>query len=112
MSLVGSAPTAKHIYTTGSAHGKRVQALAGAKNFMIVMPDAELKHTVSAIISSACGMAGERCLAGSVVVAVEPGGDRLVEALAEGVRTVVVGPANDPKTEMGPVIRPENRAGS
>jgi malonate-semialdehyde dehydrogenase (acetylating)/methylmalonate-semialdehyde dehydrogenase len=109
VSFVGSAPTAKHIYTTASAHGKRVQALAGAKNFMIVMPDAELKHTVSAIISSACGMAGERCLAGSVAVAVEPGGDRLVEALAEGVRTLVVGPANDPKTEMGPVIRPENR---
>ena len=109
VSFVGSAPTAKHIYTTASAHGKRVQALAGAKNFMIVMPDAELKHTVSAIISSACGMAGERCLAGSVAVAVEPGGDRLVEALAEGVRALVVGPANDPKTEMGPVIRPENR---
>jgi len=109
VSFVGSAPTAKHIYTTATAHGKRVQALAGAKNFMIVMPDAELKHTVSAIISSACGMAGERCLAGAVVVAVEPGVDRLVGALADAIRTLVVGPASDPKTEMGPVIRPENR---
>ena len=109
VSFVGSAPTAKHIYTTASAHGKRVQALAGAKNFMFVMPDCDLKRSVSAIISSACGMAGERCLAGAVVLAVEPGADRLVEALAEAVRTLVVGPANDPKTEMGPVIRPENR---
>jgi malonate-semialdehyde dehydrogenase (acetylating) / methylmalonate-semialdehyde dehydrogenase len=109
VSFVGSAPTAKHVYTTASAHGKRVQALAGAKNFMIVMPDADLKRSVSAIVSSACGMAGERCLAGAVVVAVEPGADRLVEALAEAVRTLVVGPASDPKTEMGPVIRAENR---
>ena len=109
VSFVGSAPTAKHIYTTASAHGKRVQALAGAKNFMIVMPDADLKRSVPAIISSACGMAGERCLAGAVVVAVEPGADRLVEALAEAVRGLVVGPASDSKTEMGPVIRPENR---
>ena len=109
VSFVGSAPTAKHIYTTASAHGKRVQALAGAKNFMIVMPDADLNRSVSAIISSGCGMAGERCLAGSVVVAVEPGGDRIVEALAESIRNLVVGPASDPKTEMGPVIRPDNR---
>jgi malonate-semialdehyde dehydrogenase (acetylating)/methylmalonate-semialdehyde dehydrogenase len=109
VSFVGSAPTAKHIYTTASAHGKRVQALAGAKNFMIVMPDAELKPTTSAIISSGCGMAGERCLAGAVVVAVEPGGDRIVNSLAESVRNLVVGPADDPATEMGPVIRPENR---
>ena len=109
VSFVGSAPTAKHIYTTAAAHGKRVQALAGAKNFMIVMPDAELKRTVSAIISSGCGMAGERCLAGSVVVAVEPGGDRIVNALAEAIRNLVVGPAGDPTTQMGPVIRPDNR---
>ena len=109
VSFVGSAPTAKHIYTTAAAHGKRVQALAGAKNFMIVMPDADLKRTVSAIISSGYGMAGERCLAGSVVVAVEPGGDRIVDALAEATRSLVVGPASDPKTEMGPVIRPDNR---
>ena len=109
VSFVGSAPTAKHIYTTASAHGKRVQALAGAKNFMVVMPDADLPRSVAAIIASACGMVGERCLAGAVVVAVEPGGDRLVGALADAVRSLVVGPASDPKTEMGPVIRPENR---
>jgi len=109
VSFVGSAPTARHIYTTASAHGKRVQALAGAKNFMIVMPDADLERSVSAIISIACGMAGERCLAGAVVLAVEPGADRLVEALAEATRKLVVGPASDPKTEMGPVIRAESR---
>ena len=109
VSFVGSAPTAKHIYTTAAAHGKRVQALAGAKNFMIVMPDADLPRSVSAIISSAFGMAGERCLAGAVVVAVEPGADYVVEALSEATRKLVVGPAGDPKTEMGPVIRPENR---
>jgi len=109
VSFVGSAPTARHVYTTAAAHGKRVQALAGAKNFMIVMPDADLPRSVSAIISSAFGMAGERCLAGAVVLAVEPGADRLVEALAEATRRLVVGPAGDPKTEMGPVIRPDSR---
>jgi malonate-semialdehyde dehydrogenase (acetylating) / methylmalonate-semialdehyde dehydrogenase len=109
VSFVGSAPTARHIYTTAAAHGKRVQALAGAKNFMVVMPDADLERSVPAIISSAFGMAGERCLAGSIVLAVEPGADRLVERLAEATRALSVGPAADAKTEMGPVIRAESR---
>jgi len=109
VSFVGSAPTARHVYTTAAAHGKRVQALAGAKNFMIVMPDADLERSVPAIISSAFGMAGERCLAGSVVLAVEPGADRLVERLAEATRTLSVGRAGNAETEMGPVIRAENR---
>jgi malonate-semialdehyde dehydrogenase (acetylating) / methylmalonate-semialdehyde dehydrogenase len=109
VSFVGSAPTARHIYTTAAAHGKRVQALSGAKNFMIVMPDADLDRSVPAIISSAFGMAGERCLAGAVVEAVEPGADRLVERLAEATRTLSVGPAGDAKTEMGPVVRADSR---
>ncbi len=109
VSFVGSAPTAKHVYTTAAAHGKRVQALAGAKNFIIVLPDADLDHSVPVIISSAYGMAGERCLAGSVVVAVEPGADRLIERLGDAVSHLATGPGTDPGTEMGPVIRAENR---
>ena len=109
VSFVGSAPTARHIYTTAAAHGKRVQALAGAKNFMIVMPDADLDRSVPAIISSAFGMAGERCLAGSVILAVEPGAEALVQRLGEATRALSVGPAADPTTDMGPVIRAESR---
>ncbi len=109
VSFVGSAPTARHIYTTAAAHGKRVQALAGAKNYLIVMPDAELARSVPAIVSSAFGQSGERCLAGSVVVAVEPGADRLVEQLSRAVSALVTGPANASGTEVGPVIRPEHR---
>jgi malonate-semialdehyde dehydrogenase (acetylating)/methylmalonate-semialdehyde dehydrogenase len=110
ISFVGSAPTARHVYTTASAHGKRVQALAGAKNHLIVMPDADLERTVPAILSSAFGQAGERCLAGSVVVAVEPIGDRLVERLGAELRKLRVGPAADGETAVGPVIRSDHRA--
>ena len=95
--------------TTAAAHGKRVQALAGAKNHLVVMPDADLEKTVPAVISSAFGQAGERCLAGSVVIAVEPGADRLVSRLAESVRALPVGSAADAKTEVGPVIRADHR---
>jgi malonate-semialdehyde dehydrogenase (acetylating) / methylmalonate-semialdehyde dehydrogenase len=109
ISFVGSAPTARHIYTTASASGKRVQALAGAKNHMIVMPDADLEKAVPAIISSAFGQAGERCLAGSVILAVEPVGDPLVEALAREVRKLKVGEGWAPETAVGPVIRSEHR---
>ncbi len=109
ISFVGSAPTARHVYTTAAAQGKRVQALAGAKNFLIVMPDADLARSVPAILSSAFGQSGERCLAGSVVLAVEPGGDRLVRALADGVRQLTVGPGDRSGTRVGPVIRPEHR---
>jgi len=109
ISFVGSAPTAKHVYTTAAAHGKRVQALAGAKNHIIVLPDADLEKTVPAVISSAFGQAGERCLAGSVVIAVEPGADRLVAQLAAAVRALPVGAAHDPATEVGPVIRADHR---
>jgi malonate-semialdehyde dehydrogenase (acetylating) / methylmalonate-semialdehyde dehydrogenase len=109
VSFVGSAPTARHVYVTAASAGKRVQALAGAKNHLLVMPDADLDRTVPAVISSAFGQAGERCLAGSVVVAVEPGADRLVERLGEAVRSLPVGAGFDPETEVGPVIRAEHR---
>ncbi len=109
VSFVGSAPTARHVYTTATAAGKRVQALAGAKNFLVVMPDADLDRSVPAILSSAYGQSGERCLAGSVVVAVEPGADRLVAALAERVRSLSVGAADGAGTFVGPVIRPDHR---
>ncbi len=109
VSFVGSAPTARHVYATAALHGKRVQALAGAKNHLIVLPDADLERSVPAIVSSAFGQSGERCLAGSVVVAVEPIGDRLVERLAAEVSGLITGPAADSVTEVGPVIRAEHR---
>ena len=116
VSFVGSAPTARHIYTTAAAHGKRVQALAGAKNHMIVMPDADLERSVPAIVSSAFGMAGQRCLAGSVVEAVEPGADRLVERLIEAVRDLSVGPGTPPELRsdrsFGPTFGTRSSSGS
>jgi malonate-semialdehyde dehydrogenase (acetylating) / methylmalonate-semialdehyde dehydrogenase len=110
ISFVGSAATARHVYTSAAAHGKRVQALAGAKNHMVVMPDADLDRSVPAIVSSAFGQSGERCLAGSVVLAVEPVGDPLVARLVEAVVALTVGPAGNPATDVGPVIRAEHRA--
>jgi len=110
VSFVGSAPTARHVYTTAAKNGKRVQALAGAKNHLIVMPDADLDRSVPAILSSAFGQSGERCLAGSVVLAVDPVGDRLVARLADAVRGLRVGPAGDSGTAVGPVIRADHRA--
>ncbi|MFN8558063.1 MAG: CoA-acylating methylmalonate-semialdehyde dehydrogenase [Dehalococcoidia bacterium] len=105
VSFVGSQPVAEHVYRTAAAHGKRVQALAGAKNHLIVMPDADLDRTVDAIMSSAFGAAGERCLAGSVVVAVGDIADDLVGALARAATALRVGDGADPSVEMGPVIR-------
>jgi len=110
VSFVGSAPTARHVYTTAAASGKRVQALAGAKNHLVVLPDADLDRTVPAILSSAFGQSGERCLAGSVLLAVDPVGDPLVARLAEQVRAAAVGPAGDATTTVGPVIRADHRA--
>jgi malonate-semialdehyde dehydrogenase (acetylating) / methylmalonate-semialdehyde dehydrogenase len=108
--FVGSAPVARSIYTTAAAEGKRVLALAGAKNFLIVMPDADLPRTVDAILASAFGSAGERCLAGSVVVAVAPVGDPLVAALAARIQSLKLGSGLQPEVEMGPLIRPDHRA--
>jgi malonate-semialdehyde dehydrogenase (acetylating)/methylmalonate-semialdehyde dehydrogenase len=109
VSFVGSHPVAEHVYKHGAAHGKRVQALAGAKNSMIVLPDAVLEKAVPNIISSAYGNAGERCLAGSVLVAVGDVADRLVEAVKEGAKGMKVGPGSEEGSELTPVIRDSHR---
>ena len=109
VSFVGSQPVAEHVYTHGAAHKKRVQALAGAKNSMIVMPDAVLEKAVPNIISSSYGNAGERCLAGSVLVAVGEVGDRVVEAVKEAAQAMKVGPGYEPESELTPMIRNSHR---
>ncbi len=109
VSFVGSQPVAEHIYTHGCAHGKRVQALAGAKNSMVVMPDAVLEKAVPNIISSAYGNAGERCLAGSVLVAVGGVADDLVGRLKEAAASMKVGPGKEQGSELTPVIRDSHR---
>ncbi|MBA2443305.1 MAG: CoA-acylating methylmalonate-semialdehyde dehydrogenase [Rubrobacter sp.] len=109
VSFVGSQPVAEHVYKRGTDAGKRVQALAGAKNSMIVMPDAVMDKSVENIISSAFGNAGERCLAGSVVVAVGEVGDGLVERLKERAGAMKVGPGSDPESELTPLIRDVHR---
>ncbi len=108
VSFVGSTPIAEYVYRRGTASGKRVQALGGAKNHMIVMPDADMDQAVDALMGAGFGSAGERCMAISVAVPVgEKTGDRLVEALAPKIRVLKVGPATDPESEMGPVITAE-----
>ena len=108
VSFVGSTPVAEHVYRRGSAAGKRVQALGGAKNHMIVMPDADMDQAVDALMGAGFGSAGERCMAISVAVPVgDKTGDRLVEALSPKIRSLKVGPATDPESEMGPVITAE-----
>jgi malonate-semialdehyde dehydrogenase (acetylating)/methylmalonate-semialdehyde dehydrogenase len=109
ISFVGSAPVARHVYETGARHGKRVQALGGAKNHIVVMPDAELAATVPAILSSAFGNAGERCLAGSVAIGVGAASHRVMEALAESAARLVVGPGDEAGVQVGPLIRSEHR---
>jgi malonate-semialdehyde dehydrogenase (acetylating)/methylmalonate-semialdehyde dehydrogenase len=108
VSFVGSTPVAEHVYRRGSVAGKRVQALGGAKNHMIVMPDADMDQAVDALMGAGFGSAGERCMAVSVAVPVgERTADILVEALAPRIRALKVGPATDPDSEMGPVITAE-----
>ncbi|HST89400.1 MAG TPA: CoA-acylating methylmalonate-semialdehyde dehydrogenase [Ktedonobacterales bacterium] len=109
VSFVGSQPVAAHVYRTAAAHGKRVQALAGAKNHLIVLPDAKLDQAVPAIIASAFGAAGERCLAGSVVVAVGGVADELVRRLDTAAGGLRLGSGLDSATGMGPVIRADHR---
>ena len=109
VSFVGSTPIARHIYETGARHGKRVQALGGAKNHMIVLPDADVDAAADAAISAGFGSAGERCMAISVVVAVGSVADRLVEAIATRMPSVVIGPGNDPESQMGPLVSAEHR---
>ena len=109
VSFVGSTPVARHVYETGTAHGKRVQALGGAKNHMVVLPDADLELAADAAVSAAYGSAGERCMAVSVVVAVGDVGDPLVDAVRLRLDKLVVGPGTDPAAEMGPLITAEHR---
>jgi malonate-semialdehyde dehydrogenase (acetylating)/methylmalonate-semialdehyde dehydrogenase len=104
VSFVGSTPIAEYIHRTGTAHGKRVQALGGAKNHMVVMPDADLNQTTDALMGAAYGSAGERCMAISVAVAVGNVGDKLIDALAPRVRALKVGPGRDKEAEMGPLV--------
>jgi len=104
VSFVGSTPIAEYVYKTGTASGKRVQALGGAKNHMVVMPDADLDQATDALIGAAYGSAGERCMAVSVAVAVGDVGERLIDKLVPRVRGLKVGPGTDPEAEMGPVV--------
>jgi malonate-semialdehyde dehydrogenase (acetylating)/methylmalonate-semialdehyde dehydrogenase len=104
VSFVGSTPIARYIHDTASRNGKRVQALGGAKNHMVVMPDADLDQAVDALIGAAYGSAGERCMAVSVAVAVGDVADRLVARLAERVPQIKVAPGTDASAEMGPLV--------
>jgi malonate-semialdehyde dehydrogenase (acetylating)/methylmalonate-semialdehyde dehydrogenase len=109
LSFVGSTPVARLIYETGTRNGKRVQALGGAKNHMVVLPDADIGAAADAAVSAGYGSAGERCMAVSVVVAVGAGADPLVAAIKERIGRIAVGPASDPAAEMGPLISREHR---
>ncbi|HVU91806.1 MAG TPA: CoA-acylating methylmalonate-semialdehyde dehydrogenase [Jatrophihabitans sp.] len=109
VSFVGSTPIARYIYETGTAQGKRVQALGGAKNHMLVLPDADIDMAADAAVSAAYGAAGERCMAISVAVAVGDVGDRLVDAIAARLPKLRVGNGADPDSEMGPLITREHR---
>ncbi len=109
ISFVGSAPVARYVYLSAAASGKRVQALGGAKNHIVVMPDADPEVAVPAILNSAFGNAGERCLAGSVAVAVGKASDGLLEPLARAAALMVVGPGDRDGVQVGPLIRAEHR---
>jgi len=109
VSFVGSTPVARHIYETGTRNGKRVQALGGAKNHMVVLPDADIDMAADAAVSAAYGSAGERCMAVSVVVAVGDVGDPLVEAIKTRLPKITVGPGAESTSEMGPLVTREHR---
>jgi malonate-semialdehyde dehydrogenase (acetylating) / methylmalonate-semialdehyde dehydrogenase len=109
LSFVGSTPVARHIYETGTRNGKRVQALGGAKNHMVVLPDADLEAAADAAVSAGYGSAGERCMAISTVVAVGAIAQPLVDAIAKRIPAVKVGPGSDPTSEMGPLVTREHR---
>jgi len=109
VSFVGSTAVARHVYETATRHGKRVQALGGAKNHMVVLPDADVDAAADAAVSAGYGSAGERCMAVSVVVAVGSVADSLVDAIAARLPGVVVGPGDDPASMMGPLITDEHR---
>ena len=109
VSFVGSTPIAKYVYDTGTARGKRVQALGGAKNHMVVLPDADIDLAADSAVSAAYGSAGERCMAVSVAVAVGDVGDALVEAIKVRMEKLSVGPGTEPSSDMGPLITAEHR---
>jgi malonate-semialdehyde dehydrogenase (acetylating)/methylmalonate-semialdehyde dehydrogenase len=109
VSFVGSTPVARYVAETATAAGKRVQALGGAKNHMVVLPDADLDLAADAAVSAGFGSAGERCMAISVLVAVDPAGDELVAKIGERVARLRVGPGDQPESEMGPLVTKAHR---
>ncbi len=109
VSFVGSTPIARYVYTTGTSHGKRVQALGGAKNHMVVLPDADVELAADSAVSAAYGSAGERCMAISVVAAVGDVADSLVEAVKIRMEKLVIGEGTDPASDMGPLITGQHR---
>ena len=110
VSFVGSTAIAEYIYATAAQNGKRVQALGGAKNHMVVMPDADLDQATDALMGAAYGSAGERCMAVSVAVAVGGVGDKLLDKLVPRVRALKIGPGTDPDAEMGPLVTAQHLA--
>ncbi|CAN5809557.1 MAG: CoA-acylating methylmalonate-semialdehyde dehydrogenase [Acidimicrobiia bacterium] len=109
VSFVGSTPIARYIYENGTRAGKRVQALGGAKNHMVVLPDADMELSADAAVSAGYGSAGERCMAISVVVAVGDAADRLIPQVKARIAKLRTGPGDDPNSEMGPLVTPEHR---
>jgi malonate-semialdehyde dehydrogenase (acetylating)/methylmalonate-semialdehyde dehydrogenase len=109
VSFVGSTPIARYIYETGTRHGKRVQALGGAKNHMVVLPDADISMAADAAVSAAYGSSGERCMAVATVVAVGAVADPLVDAIKTRLSKIKVGPGTDPSAEMGPLVTGQHR---
>lgn len=109
VSFVGSTPVARHVHERATATGKRVQALGGAKNHAVVLPDADLDFAATQLTSAAYGSAGQRCMAVSAAVAVGEAGDALVSTLEDKARAITVGPGQDPASEMGPVITAQAR---
>ena len=109
VSFVGSTPIARHVYETGTRAGKRVQALGGAKNHMVVLPDADAGQAADAAVSAGFGSAGERCMAISVVVAVGDAGDRLVPAIVERMDALRIGKGTDDGVDMGPLVTAAHR---
>ena len=109
ISFVGSTPVARSLYENGTRHGKRVQALGGAKNHMLVLPDADMDLAADGAVSAAYGSAGERCMAISVVVAVGDAADRILPKIQERIAKIKIGSAEDPDAEMGPLITGEHR---
>jgi malonate-semialdehyde dehydrogenase (acetylating) / methylmalonate-semialdehyde dehydrogenase len=109
VSFVGSTPVAQHVSRTASEHGKRVQALGGAKNHMVVLPDADIEMAADAAVSAAYGSAGERCMAISALVTVGDAADELLPAITERIAALTIGPGTDPDSEMGPLVTRTHR---